>query len=388
MRQSSFTGIPKNLRELVTEPRFFIIAGMLYLIASALAALDPAMQSINPRVSVSLISVLVFLFGLASFHFGLKTSRYILRLRYIPIAAALVIGTIAASFILQLNPVFALLLNLFAVLVTYILLFRKLRFEYLFILGLALFWLNFLLVGFPLLNPELHVQMFDVVNPIFVLGYIFMVYALIRLHPRYRVLWILAIASAVMSTYRTALGVIVMTWLLMELKGMKRIRIGRAVLIISGLAVIAVIFVLAGYQAKIANSGMWTLDPVRTLEYRLALTMGVFDDIVGTSFPIGRTFGQSLTMEATEYNCRVLYGCEERITATAFGEAMLDFGLLGVFLVAWFIAAVLGNLRRHDYPLYAFLFATLLATLDTGINIFIILLYIYLGWIGLVKEWK
>lgn len=388
MRQSSFTGIPKNLRELVTEPRFFIIAGMLYLIASALAALDPAMQSINPRVSVSLIAVLVFLFGLACFHFGLKTSRYILRLRYIPIAAALVIGTIAASFILQLNPVFALLLNLFAILVTYILLFRKLRFEYLFIFGLALFWLNFLLVGFPLLNPELHVQMFDVVNPIFVLGYIFMVYALIRLHPRYRVLWILAIASAVMSTYRTALGVIVMTWLLMELKGVKRIRIGRAVLIISGLAVIAVIFVLAGYQAKIANSGVWTLDPVRTLEYRLALTMGVFDDIVGTSFPIGRTFGHSLTMEATEYNCRVLYGCEERITATAFGEAMLDFGLLGVFLVAWFIAAVLGNLHRHDYPLYAFLFATLLATLDTGINIFIILLYIYLGWIGLVKEWK
>jgi uncharacterized membrane protein len=116
--------------------------------------------------------------------------------------------------------------------------------------------------------------------------------------------------------------------------------------------------------------------------------MGVFDDIVGTSFPIGRTFGQSLTMEATEYNCRVLYGCEERITATAFGEAMLDFGLLGVFLIACFVAAVLGNLHRHDYPLYAFLFATLLAALDTGINIFTILLYIYLGWIGLVKEWK
>jgi hypothetical protein len=388
MRQSRFTGIPGKLRELVTQPGFFIIAGVLYIAASALAALDPAMRSINPRVSVTLLSIIVFLLGLAGFHFGLRTSRHMLKLRYIPIAAALVLGTIAASFILEVNPIFALLLNLFSILVTYFLLFKKMRFEYLFILGLALFWVNFIFVGFPLLNPELHVQMFQVVNPVFVLGYIFMVYALIRLHPRYRLLWLLAIASAVMSSYRTALGVIVFTWLLLELRGMKRVRIGKAAITISGLAIICIIFILAGYQAKMANSGEWTLDPIQTLEYRLALTMGVFDDIVGTSFPIGRTFGQSLTMEATEYNCRVLYGCEERITATAFGEAMLDFGLLGVFLIACFVAAVLGNLHRHDYPLYAFLFATLLAALDTGINIFTILLYIYLGWIGLVKEWK
>lgn len=377
-----------SLRRLVTEPRFFIIAGLVYILASALAALDPAMRALNPRVSVSILSVLVFLFGLASFHFGLRTSRYALRLKYAPVAAGLVLGTAAAHFILGLDPVFALLINLFSVMVACILLFSKIPYEYLFVSGLLLFWLNFALVGFPLLDPQLHVRMFDIVNPLFALGYVFMAYALIRLHPRRRAFWLLAIASAVMSSYRTALGAIVVTWLLLELRGARSIRGAKVAMIVAGLAMVTVIFVFAGFQAKIANSGDWTLDPLRTLEYRLALTMGVFDDVVALSFPIGHAFGGSLTMEATEYNCRVLYGCGERITATAFGEAMLDFGLLGVFLAAWFVAAVLGMLHRHDYPLYAFLFATLLAALDTGINIFIMLLYIYVGWLGMVKEWK
>jgi len=386
----------RELRGLIIKPEFFILAGLSYLAASTFAALDPGMQAINPRVSTTLLTFLVFIFGLSSFYFGLRTSRVALKLKYLPVICGLALGTTAAFFILDLDIISALFLNLAALLISVVLLFSRLRFEYVFAAGFFLFWLNFLLVGFPLLNPELHVQLFSVVDAMFVIGFMFMTYSLIRLYPRYRCLWLLAILSAIASTYRVYMGIVFITWLLLELKNSKEGKIGRGdmgkiLAIVLGLVILSGVFLYTGYSAKIASSGSWSLDPVRTLEYRLALTMGVFDDIVRISFPFGYTGGRSITMEATEFTCRVLYGCTSRITSTAFGEAMLDFGLPGIFLVSWWMAAVLGNLFRHDYPLYALLFASLLVTLDVGINIFIVLLFIYLGWARLVRgltEWK
>jgi hypothetical protein len=243
-------------------------------------------------------------------------------------------------------------------------------------------------VGFPLLNMELHVQLFSVVNPMFIIGFIFMVYSLTRLYPRYRYLWILVVISAIFSSYRIYLGIAVITWMWLELNSKKTFSAAKFIAIILFLITLSGVFVYTGYLANAANSGSWSLDPMKTLEYRLALTMGIFNDIVGISFPAGKTFGQSITMEATEFTCRVLYGCTSRITSTAFGEAMLDFGLLGVFLVSWFAGIVLGNLQKKDFGLYAFLFASLVVSLDVGINIFLILEYIYLGWARLVMQWK
>ncbi len=386
-----------GLRELVLRPELFILAGLLYLLASTMAALDPAMQAINPRVSTSALAFLVFAFGLFSFYIGIRTGKAGLRMGYLPVIAGLALGTIGGFFILGLDIGPAVLLNVAAFVISLVLLFSRLRFEYVFAAGFLLFWLNLLLAGIPLFNPQLHIEMFSIVTPVFAMGFVFMLYSMVRLFPRYRYLWLLVIISMVMSSYRTALGIAFFTWLLLELhamrqgkgrgKGIAKKWAWKAVVMVVGIALVSIVFVYAGHSAKIANSGSWSLDPVDTLEYRLALTMGVFDDVVGLSFPLGHTFGRSLTMEATEFTCVVLYGCTRRITSTAFGEAMLDFGLLGVFLVSWFAGVVLSNLHRHDYPLYALMFATLLATLDTGINIFIILQYIYLGWMGLMRQW-
>ena len=355
--------------------------------ASTFAALDPRMQAINPRVSITPLAFMVFLFGLASYYIGLRTSRTALGMKYLPVLAGMVLGTLWAYFVLNLNPFFAFFLNVAALVIVSVLMFSKLRFEYVFGTGLFLFWLNFLLVGIPLLDPQLHVQLLTVVNPMFVLGFMLMMYSLIRLYPRHRYLWLVALFSAVLSTYRIYMGVVFITWLWLEKKNLKGMDYRKAIAVILGMVVVVGAFLSIGYIAKVANSGSWSLDPLSTFEYRLALTMGVFEDIVGLSFPLGHTSGRSITMEATEFNCMVLYGCTERITATAFGEAMLDFGLVGVFLVAWFAGAVLGNLHRHDFPLYAFLFASLVVALDVGINMFLLLEYIYLGWIGLVRQW-
>ena len=115
---------------------------------------------------------------------------------------------------------------------------------------------------------------------------------------------------------------------------------------------------------------------------------GFFDDIVQLSFPLGFTYGGSLTMESTEYISRTLYGYDARITATSFGEAMLNFGILGVFLVAWWNGTVLANLRKVDYKLYAILMAVLISTLDVGINVIVVIGLIYLGWLRVIKNGK
>jgi hypothetical protein len=388
MKQRSYTSAFRGLRDFIVKPQFFILAGLLYLAGATIAVLDPAMQSLNPRVSITPLTFLVFIFGLASFYFGLRTSRYAKKLGYLPLVSGILLGTIAAFFILNLNIVLALMLNLAALTISLVLLFSRLRFEYVFAIGLMLFWINFLLVGFPILNPELHVQFFSIINPMSIIGLIFMLYSMVRLYPKYRFLWILVILSTVVFTYRSYIAMAFMTFVWLELKNMKSPRTGKIFLIIAGLLILTAISLYIGYIAKVASSGSWSLGPVGTLEYRLALTMGVFDDIVKISFPFGHTFGGSITVEPTEYTCMVLYGCTSRITSTAFGIAMLDFGLLGIFLVSWFVALVLQNLYRIDFPLYALLFSSLFITLDVGINIFVVLLFIYLGWTRMVFEWR
>jgi len=380
----------KHPGALVTAPEFFILAGLAYLLSATAASMDPLMAGLNEKVSVSPLAFLVFLFGLFSFYLGLKTHKKALRLGYAPIIIALPAGVMAAYFILGLNPAFALAINLFAIMLSLILLFSRIRYDYLFAAGASLFWLNLLLNGIPLLQMERHAELFSFVNPLFVTGFFFMLYSSARLYPKRRCFWMFLVFSAFLSTYRIYAGIAFMAWMLLELKNPglgKRMPLKSAALI-AGVFAFAAIFIFLGYSIMAGSHGSWILNPVRTLEYRLALTMGVFNDIVGLSFPAGRTFGGSLTMEATGFTCKELYGCTERITSTAFGEAMLDFGLLGVFAVSWLIAVVLGNLYRKDYALYAMLFASLIAAMDVGINIFLLLEYIYLGWARMAIEWE
>jgi uncharacterized membrane protein len=212
------------------------------------------------------------------------------------------------------------------------------------------------------------------------------------------VLWLFLCVSLALSTFRLYAGIAVITWILMELEGWKngkgKVRKGRqermriASLVLLCIAALAV-FIVIGQGIITASHEEWRLSPLQTLQHRLAFTGMVFDDVVQLSFPIGHSFGASLLTEPTEYTCSLLYasvsepGC--RVTSTSFGEAMLNFGLPGVLLVGWFAGAVIACARKADYKIYAILLATLIATLDVGINALVLMELAYLGWMAVLS---
>ncbi|UCD03310.1 MAG: hypothetical protein JSV63_01580 [Candidatus Aenigmatarchaeota archaeon] len=385
------TGFTKSVYDCLTGPCIFIVAGLVYLAASTAAAFDPSLGAGGMDISTSSLAFLVFLFGLISFYIGVITSRSALRLSYLPVMAGIFLAIITGYFVLGLCQIFAVVFALSVLLVSYVLLFSKINWEYAFTAGTFLLWLSYVLNGIPLTDMNLHRDLFTHVNPIFMTGFFLMTYSLARMHPKRRYLWLFLLFSLALSTFRLYLGIAFITWVLLEIKEMGDKKASDLFRLWSiGLVTGAVIltFVFIGHSMMDEQHPEWNMDPLRTAEYRLAFTMSVFDDIVHLSFPFGYTYGGSLTMESTEFISRTLYGYDARITATSFGEAMLNFGLAGVFLVAWWAGAVLANLRRIDYRLYAVLMAMLISTLDVGINVFVILGLIYLGWMRVmsVKE--
>ncbi len=383
MKPKAFT---EKVHDFLASPRIFIAAGFVYLLISTAAAFDPALDLNGIEMTSPILTFSVFLFGLASFYIGIRTGRHALKLSYFPVLAAIFLGIITAHFVLNLNPAFSVVFVLGTLLLSYILLFSKMKWEYVFTAGTFLLWLSYALNGLPVMDMNLHKDLFANVNPMFMTGFFLMTYSLAMIHPKRKYLWMFLVLSLALSTFRLYMGIAFITWVLLELREKRNMRNLSAIAIAA--AVVCAIFVLTGYSLMSWNHTTWNLDPMRTLEHRLAFTMTVFDDIVNISFPWGHTFGASLTMESTEFTCRLLYGYDDRITSTAFGESMLNFGLIGIFLVSWWLGAVLENLYRKDYRLYAILTAMLIATLDVGINILVILCFIYLGWLRVIRHEK
>ncbi len=382
MRRKGFT---EGARELLSGPHVFVIAGLAYLLVSTAATFDTGLSVNGLEISTTTLTFLVFLFGLASFHLGIRTGKHALRLSYAPVLAAVFLGVVTAYYVLGLNQAAAAAFALFSLLLSYVLLFSRMNWEYVFAAGTLLLWLSYALNGIPMMDVQLHDDLFTHVNPMFMAGFFLMTYSLARLYPARRCLWVFLILSLALSTFRLYMGIAFIAWVLLELNNRKQGVLGFSSLL-AGLVLVIMIFVFTGYMLMAGGQAAWQLDPLKTAEYRLAFTMSVFDDVVHLAFPWGYTYGASLTMESTEYTCSLVYGYDCRITSTAFGEAMLNFGLIGVFLVAWWSGAVLGNLRRIDYPLYTVLMAMLIATLDVGINVFVIIGFIYLGWVRVIRD--
>jgi len=249
--------------------------------------------------------------------------------------------------------------------------------------GTVLLWLNFAFNGLPVLDIAIHSDLMRIVNPIFMAGFFLSTYSLARMHPDHRLLWLFLLITLSLSTFRLYVGIAFFTWILLEVKNREKrgMEIAKAAALVSCGAFVIVSFIFIGHMLMTADYAAWSLDPTQTVSYRLAFTMSVFDDIVRLAFPYGYTFGHTITMESTEYVCRLLYGYEERITSTTFGEAMLNFGVPGVIFTGWILGAVVANVRRRDYRLYALLMATLLATLDVGVNVLVMIEFMYLGWL-------
>ena len=381
MKRKSFT---EAFHEVMTGPWIFVAAGLVYLLLSFAAIADPAVQTGNSRMSAGPLTAAVFLFGLASFAVGIKTADYALRLSYAPVITAVILAAITSYFVLGMNPALSVVFSLAVLLASLILVFSKLKWEWVFSAGAVCIWSSYLVNGLPILDISMHQDLFKSVNPVFVTGFFLMTYALARMYPKRRYLWIFALASLALSSFRLYLGISFMTWVILEMRqsrpGMKRF-----LSVMSAAVVILIVSAVMG-QYIMASKSDWSLDAFRTAEHRMAFTMSVFDDIVSLSFPLGYVHGETIRHEFTEYTCRLLYGYDDRITSTAFGEAMLNFGIPAVFLVAWWCGALLANIRRKDYAVFAVLTAVMLGTLDVGINIIIITGFIYIGWLRVVAK--
>ncbi len=379
-----------DLRDVLTRPEIFIVIAAVYLISATIASQDPALAVNGIGISVSPLSFLVFSLGLAGFYIGIRTSRLALKMNYLPLVAAAFTGIFVLHYMTGLNLLISTALSLSVLAAAYLLLFAKFKWEWAFAAGMVLLWLNFAFNGLPVMDITIHSDLMRIVNPIFISGFFLSTYSLARMHPNHRFMWLFLIITLSLSTFRLYVGIAFFTWILLEVKNREKrgMEIAKTAALVSCGAFVLVSFMFIGHLLMTTDYSTWQLDPTQTVSYRLAFTMGVFDDIVQLAFPYGYTFGHTITMESTEYVCRLLYGYDERITSTTFGEAMLNFGVLGVILTGWFAGAVLTNVHRKDYVLYALLMATMIATLDVGINIFVMLEFIYLGWLRTADEWK
>ncbi len=387
MKRKIFTEALRVTHKLATQPELFIVAGIAYLIITSLATMDPLMQAASAKISTTPLTVCVFMFGLLAFYIGLRTSNQARKLSFIPFIPAFVMGVATAYYIIGLSVLLSILMSAFVLMVCAIVTLSRFRWEYMFATGAFALWVSYAVNGLPLIDISLHNDLLTHVNPMFITGFFLMTYSLARLFPAKRYLWPFLLFSLALSTFRLYACIAFIAWLLLELNAgmLKRRDIGRAAVLAAVAAALFVLFISVGYSVM-SDNNEWSLDPIRTFEHRLAFTMSVFDNIVHLSFPWGYTYGGSITMESTEYTCAVFYGYDCRITSTAFGEAMMNFGLPAVFIVGWWSGIVLGNLRRKDYPLYAVLMAVLLGTLDVGINVFIIIGFTYMGWLRVIKD--
>lgn len=387
----------RSLWFLVTKPEIFIIFCLIYLVLGILVVSDAYLLNIDPNLAIDSTSIGIWFFGLIFYWLGLKYYNLLFKTSYLPIFIVFILGSVATYYILNINFIFSIFLNLLAIILCFIVLnfekivniFSKVKnqncFEFLFVAGFIAFIFNFLLTGIPLLRPELHSELFRIINPLFIFGFFAMLYSLIKLYPNGRILFLLLLFLTLLSTYRVYMGIAFFAWLFLELKALSKTkRKSKPIIFIVVASLCAILFFFyVGYILTIDSK----LDVFRAIEYRLAFTWNVFNDVVKLSFPFGYTFGKSLTMEATQFTCQMLYNCNSRITSTLFGEAMLDFGLIGIAVVIFFIANILRKLWEIDYPLYCMLLASLIVSIEVGINVFLILLYIYLGYLR-VLSWK
>ena len=155
----------------------------------------------------------------------------------------------------------------------------------------------------------------------------------------------------------------------------------------AGVTAVVLILALAGtYIAEISYS-TWNVPKTYYIFYRAGLTFGVFDRIVGMSFPLGYLHGAAL-LDATQMIVSIkvlpeLYASPHIITSTLIGPGMLDFGIIGAFGTAVCVGTVLGSMdhmrnSKIQTCLYAIALTHTLILIEVGLQLTSILFYLSL----------
>ncbi|MFQ6010134.1 MAG: hypothetical protein ACE5J7_03395 [Candidatus Aenigmatarchaeota archaeon] len=391
--------LKEYIKQLV-RPEVFVLLSLLFLLAGTYVIYNPYFLSVNPNLSFSTLSLFVWLFALGCFLLGIKYKELLFKLKHLPAAIIFLLASLSISFLYSLHPIVALLFAISVFAVSYCVLEFRWNFLYLFALGTLAVLINFLIFGIPLLDIQIHVAssmawkgLSDFVNPLFIFGIYAMLYSAVRLYGEGRVktlyarsMFLVLIVLAAFSSFRVYVAIAFLVMLFMEMKQKKAKENRNTYVFLSAMLVaVLVFFLLVGHTLEVVKNNEIG-GPIEVAQYRFGFSLHVFDDIVKKAFPFGHAFGSTYMSESGIgiMVCQVLYGCSSKLTSTAFGQAMLDFGLLGIFLMAFFLAAVLGKLYERDYPLYTIGIAHAIVAIEIGINIFFLLLFaiLYLRLVG------
>jgi hypothetical protein len=152
--------------------------------------------------------------------------------------------------------------------------------------------------------------------------------------------------------------------------------------------VVFLLTLLSNFIAETAYGG-WRIHPLLYPLYRAGFTMGVFSEIVRLSMPFGYLKGSALLSVTQEIASTAVLGypVPHIITSTLLGPGMLDFGLLGVGLTAFFLGFYLGAVRnsawtRLQLGIYAIALTHVFILVEVGLQLTSIiyllsLLYLY-----------
>lgn len=400
----------------MARPEIFYLFALLYLLLGVFAIHDPAMLAVNPTLAISHLTIIVWLFGFLCLFLGIRLSGRGFQSGPAPLVIIFPLGCIILNYMLGIGWIISIALNAIALLGCWIILnldrlikgpfkpilmrlwpglARKVYWEYMFLFGLAVSVLNFMLSGVPLLNPGLHYDLIGAMTFPFIFSFYLMLYSCVRFYaetqgkgnPLSRGFLLILLIVSIFSSFRSYIAIVLFTWLFLELSG-RRINARKIFPAVLAGVLAVLLFAFLGWSSASSGDG-WNpggLGPLSTLEYRTGFTNHVFDDVVKKAFPWGYSFGSSLERPFGVHTCYALYGCENRLTSGLLGEIMLDFGLPGIFLLMLFAGVVLQRLYKRDYPLYAFMIAHLIVSLEIGAGYLFILMFAYLGYLGALKK--
>ena len=267
------------------------------------------------------------------------------------------------------------------------------------ILGIVLQTINLIMLGgIPLFSATLKAK---ATTKIWLISYIIFLPSINILLAKYNrkthyILLIIGIFLFALTGYRTT-PIAIMLSSLITLYYTRDIDFKYILLLILA---IAVVLVVVGFIAVQAISWQhWTLNPLELVSHRAAFTLNILNTSIQHQYDtMGSLFYSTLTGYFTHTDPRVLIGSvtvgrEHSITATIFGPALLDFGIVGMIVQMFLLGLILKTLhklqnyeKRIHTAFYGILLAQTIIWIETGPNDIVVWLFYLIGIFIIIKS--
>lgn len=371
----------KNYTKRFYRPEFLVTLIIIYFFFSGISYIFLSKYDF----SLSPLIIIVIGTGLFGYLLGLKYSRYIYKTKFLPIIIGVIITSLFTLNVFGMNIIYSISFGCLVLLGFFILLKIKGKW-FMTAIGFILLLFNFLIFGIPLLDMSLHYRFLVSFSPLLLIGFYLSLYSLVKKFPEkdkiniVRVLFSILVVFSVLSTFRSLIFISLGSWFLLE---MKRKRKGMSVILI---VVFSLVFLGLGGFLMQENMGQ-SFGVLENVGYRLGFTTTVFSDITTESFPFGETYGETLTTIGGKKISQTIYNYDAQLTSTIFGEPMMDFGLIGVFVIMLFIGGLLKELYKKDFGIFVIIFTHIITSIELSINGPMLMFIIYLGYTRILL-WK